>query len=36
MWITMLKVEIPSKIRVDKSVDNSESFPHFPHAYVEK
>lgn len=32
----MWKVRIPSKICVDNSVDNSESFPHFPYANVEK
>ena len=36
LWITMWKVRIPSKICVDNSVDNSESFPHFPYANVEK
>ncbi len=35
MWITMLKVTIPSKIDVDNSVDNEEDFPHFPLANVE-
>ena len=36
MWITELIVRIPSKIDVDKSVENKRNFPHFPHGYVEK
>lgn len=35
MLITMLKVRIPSKIDVDKSVDNWRYFPHFPLTNVE-
>lgn len=31
----MWKVRIPSKIGVDKSVDNFKSFPHFPLALVQ-
>ena len=32
----MLITDIPSKIDVDNSVDNSISYPHFPLSFVEK
>ena len=32
----MLIIDIPSKIDVDNSVDNSRSYPHFPLKDVEK